>query len=129
MDDQGEGLAGAVGLDLHRVDHVLDEEQAPAAWLLLAGQLLLEVGLLGVAERPAEPAVGDPDDQVAAGGTTSTSIGMLGSDWLPYSIAFIAASLTAVLSRSSFAGSRPTPATASATRSIAWRSLPCSPGS
>ena len=60
---------------------------------------------------------------------TSMSIGMLGSDWLPYSIAFIAASLTAVFSRSSFAGCRPTPATASATRSIAWRSLPCSPGS
>ena len=56
------------------------------------------------------------------------STGTSGSPWLPYSIAFIAVSLTAVLSRSSRAGASPRSATAAATRSMARRSLPSSPG-
>src|SRR5206468_3846591 len=34
-----------VGAHVHFVDHVLDQEKAPAAWLFLAGELRLEIGL------------------------------------------------------------------------------------
>src|SRR5437867_11065124 len=35
----------SVGAQLHVVDHALDREEAPAAWLLLAGALRLEIRL------------------------------------------------------------------------------------
>ncbi len=56
------------------------------------------------------------------------STGTSARPWLPYSMAFIAASLTAVLRRSSRADGSPRSATAAATRSMARRSLPSSPG-
>ena len=52
------------------------------------------------------------------------STGMSERVWLPYSMAFMVASLTAVLRRSRRAAGRPRAATASATRSMASRSLP-----
>ena len=57
---QGHGLRArvVVGRHVHRVDHVLDEEQAPAARLLLAGQLALDVGGLGVARARSPTAPG-----------------------------------------------------------------------
>src|SRR3954453_22080324 len=57
------GVMNLVAYDLHLVDHPLDQEQAPAARLLLAGQLRLQVGLLGVGNLLAAAVVGDPHPQ------------------------------------------------------------------
>ena len=63
--------------------------------------------------RPAEGAVGDPDVTARRSRwRPRSSTGTSGSPWLPYSMAFIVASLTAVFSRSSRAGSSPRAATA-----------------
>src|SRR5487761_351382 len=53
---------------------------------------------------------------------TATSTGSSAWSWLPCSMAFIVASATAVLSRSSWLGESPEPETASATTAPAWRS-------
>ena len=60
---------------------------------------------------------------------TTISTGTSGSFWLPYSMAFMVASLTAVLSRSRRAGSKPDRGRPRRRRaSMAIRSLPGSPG-
>src|SRR5262245_37709817 len=46
---EGHGLARLVSRHVHRIDHVLDQEQAPATWLLVAGQLALDVRQLRIA--------------------------------------------------------------------------------
>src|SRR3954454_12190791 len=51
--------------DAQLVDHVLDQEETPAARLLEARELRFEVGRLGVAGRPADALVRDPDDERA----------------------------------------------------------------
>ena len=59
----GLGPRFVVGRHVHRVDHVLDQEQPPPARLLLAGELQLDVGCLGVVGDDAgQGAVGDADD-------------------------------------------------------------------
>src|SRR5665213_4418103 len=59
---QPHGVQGAVRRHLHAVDHVLQEEQAPTAWSLLAAQLQLDVGHLAFDMVGAIPApVGDRD--------------------------------------------------------------------
>ena len=81
----------------------------------------LDVGRLGVGRDGAgQRAVGDPDDDSRRRSSRRRRRrARPGWPWLPYSMAFIAASLTAVLSRSRRAGGRPRSATAAATRSIA----------
>ena len=58
----------AIGCYVHGVDHVADEEQAPAARALLAVQLLDQVGLLGLAGDQGHFAalVGDGHDDLGA---------------------------------------------------------------
>ena len=115
-----DGVLVSVGRDAEVVDHVLDQEEAPAARLLQPFELRLEVGRLGLGDLALAALVGDADERARRlGGRTPISTGSSGRDSLPCSIAFIAASETAVLSRSSRAGSRPSGATASATRSLA----------
>ena len=51
VERQDHGLRVPVGHHFHGIDHVLDEEEAPAARLLLAGQLGLDVRFLGLRDR------------------------------------------------------------------------------
>src|SRR5487761_1919768 len=53
VEGQGHRLAGGVGGDANRVHHVPDQEEAPAARFLLAGELLVDIGLLRLSERAA----------------------------------------------------------------------------
>src|SRR4051794_16015269 len=61
------GVVNLVAYDLHLVDHPLDQEQAPAARLLVAGQLRLQVGGLSVGDALAAAAVGDAHAQEVVG--------------------------------------------------------------
>src|SRR4029079_12753167 len=66
-DAERDGLRarGFIGRHVDRVDHVLDEEQAPATRLLVAGQLSLEVGGLGIGrDGSGQGPVGDANDDV-----------------------------------------------------------------
>src|SRR5689334_14408397 len=49
-----------VAAHVHLVNHVADQEQAPAAGGLVACELGLEVGLRGIADAPRAALVGDP---------------------------------------------------------------------
>src|SRR4051794_25994890 len=56
-------LGRRLARDVHRIHHVLDQEQTPAARLLLAGKLLLDVGGFGVGrDRTRQRPVGDAHD-------------------------------------------------------------------
>src|SRR5271155_5732651 len=68
---QPDGVPLAVGRYVHRVDHVADEEQSPAARALLAVELLDEIGLLLVGIAGAGDGIGaalvaDRDDDLVA---------------------------------------------------------------
>src|SRR5688572_23123747 len=64
----GLGPRGVVGRHVHRIDHVLDEEEAPPARLLVAGELALDVRDLGVrGDGSGQASIGDPDDDVLGG--------------------------------------------------------------
>src|SRR6266851_1530506 len=68
--DQPDGVPLAVGRYVHRVDHVADEEQSPAAGALVAVELLDEIGLLGSRARLGSvdlaALVGDRHDDLVA---------------------------------------------------------------
>src|SRR5919201_4225435 len=64
--DEPDGVERTVVGRLELVDHVLDEEEPPAAWRLRAGQLRLEVRRLRLLELAPAAAVGDLDAQALA---------------------------------------------------------------
>ena len=87
------------------VDHVLDEEEPPAAGGCHPRELGLEVGGLG-AHRPGPAVIGDPGpSRRRRARAPGPSTGRSARYWFPCSIAFIVASPTAVFSRSSRTGS------------------------
>src|SRR5918999_363515 len=61
------GVMGAVALDGHVVDHVLDEEQPPAAWLLKSLELGFEVRGLHLRDVSLSSLIGDPDLEIVPG--------------------------------------------------------------
>src|SRR5258705_6530123 len=66
---QGYRLGRPVAGHVHRIHHVPDQEEAPAARLLLAGELALDIGLLGVVgDRAGQGVVGDAHDDRVGGG-------------------------------------------------------------
>ena len=84
----------SVARDADVVDHVLDQEEAPAARLLQPVELRLEVGRLGLGDLAARRprSVIRTDELACRDGRTTTSTGSSAFDSLPCSIAFIAAS-------------------------------------
>src|SRR5438093_6651762 len=57
----------SVGAHVHVVDHVLDQEETPAARLLFAGELRLEIRPRGLGHRAVAAAVRDADEQLVVG--------------------------------------------------------------
>src|SRR5690242_21359906 len=63
---QPNGVPLAVCGYVHRIDHVADEEQAPAARALVAVELLDEIGILVPARVGVPPLVGERHDDLVA---------------------------------------------------------------
>ncbi len=65
MQDQFDGVMGFVAGDPHLIDHIFDQEQAPAARRLQPGQLGIQVGGFRLRNDLAAAVVADANDQVA----------------------------------------------------------------
>src|SRR5579884_3902543 len=62
--DQLDRVPGIVVRDIHLIHHVLDEEEAPAARTLQAGELGIQIGDLGVLGNVRLTLVGDANDEI-----------------------------------------------------------------